>query len=130
MRRGEAAHRPLTVAAPNLGLAFPATFGTNFMMLAYGWMPQIMVRPRRIEARRGQSVSINCRVSNASKITVFQGLQERRLVQETNLESFSCRLTPFRLSDDLPAGAEEHVIIRAEGQGSVVEEMVVVKLVD
>ena len=89
-----------------------------------------MVRPRRIEARKGQSVAINCKVSNASKITVFQGLQERRLVKETNLESFSCRLTPFRLSDDLPSGAEEHVIIRAEGQGSVVEEMVTVKLVD
>ena len=98
--------------------------------LVYGWMPQITVRPRRIEARKGQSVAINCEVSNASKITVFQGLQERRLVEETNLESFSCRLTPFRLSDDLPPGAEKHIIIRAEGQGSVVEEMVVVKLVD
>jgi len=61
---------------------------------------------------------------------VFQGLQERRLVKETNLESFSCRLTPFRLSDDRPSGAEEHLIIRAEGRGGVVEEMVTVKLVD
>ena len=93
-------------------------------------MPQITVRPRRIEARKGQSVSINCRVSDATRVAVFQGLQERRLVEETNLESFSCRLTPFRLSDDLRAGAEEHVIIRAEGRGGVVEEMVTVKLVD
>ena len=61
---------------------------------------------------------------------MFQGLQERRLVEETTLESFSCRLTPFRLSDDPPPGAEEHVIIRAEGRGGVVEEMVTVKLVD
>ena len=98
--------------------------------LVYGWMPQITVRPRRIAARKGQSVSIHCQVFNASRVAVFQGLQERRLVEETNLESFSCRLTPFRLSDDLPSGAEEHVIIRAEGRGGVVEEMVTVKLVD
>ena len=51
-------------------------------------------------------------------------------MQETNLESFSCRLTPFRRSDELSPGAEKHIIIRAEGRGGVVEEMVTVKLVD
>ena len=98
--------------------------------LIYGWMPQITVRPRHIAARKGQSVSINCQVSNASKISVFQGLQERTLVEETNLGAFHCQLTPFGLSDEMSAGTETQIIIRAEGRDGVVEEMVVVKLVD
>jgi hypothetical protein len=91
-------------------------------------MPRITVRPRQIAARNGQTVAIHCQVSNASKITAFQGLHERTLVEETNQGSFSCRLTPFRTSDGLSPGAEKHFIIRAEGRDGVVEEMVTVKL--
>jgi len=61
---------------------------------------------------------------------VFQGLQERTLVEETNLGAFHCQLTPFGLSDEMSAGTETQIIIRAEGRDGVVEEMVVVKLVD
>ena len=75
-------------------------------------------------------MSIHCQVLNASRVTVFQGLEERQLVEETTLESFGCQLTPFSRRDKLRAGAEKHVIIRAEGSGGVVEEMVTVRLVD
>ena len=81
-------------------------------------------------ARKGQTVSIHCQVLNASRVTVFQGLGERRLVEETTLESFGCQLTPFSRTDELRVGAEKHIIIRAEGSGGVVEEMVTVRLVD
>ena len=78
--------------------------------------------------RKGQAVAIHFEVLNASKIMVFQGLHERALLEETNQGSLSFRVTPFKTSDELPAGAEKHYIVRAEGPDGVAEEMVTVRL--
>ena len=80
MRRGVAANRSLTVAAPILALALSATFDTNLMMQSSTSPAQGC---RHCPLRGGQPVSIWVNASNHGSASTYRG--EKRAVGSDQL---------------------------------------------